>query len=329
MRKPIRGGVFAAVLLSLAAIGCSPAPSQPPTMPSENGGGLAPRGVRIDKNGVFANFYPAQVDRQAPAVLVLGGSEGSLNPAFNDGIRDLTAAGFNVLYLCYFGCPGAPKSLADVPLETFDRGIAFLRAQSRVDPARIAVAGVSKGGEAALLVGTRDPALKAVIAAVPSSVAWPGITYTLAQSASWTADGKPVPFLHYTLRSYFEALIAGIFGFYHGALPTIAQHPEAVIPVERITGRVLLICGEADRVWPSCPMVEQISTRLRDKGRPAAQVLRYKDAGHAAFGTPLKKTDPDYAQLARAGGTPEGNAAARADSWPKAIAFLKASMRVR
>jgi hypothetical protein len=74
-------------------------------------------------------------------------------------------------------------------------------------------------------------------------------------------------------------------------------------------------------------MTDQISDRLKSKGRPAALVLRYKDAGHAVFGTPREKTSPNYAALAKYGGSADGNAAARADSWPKTISFLNAAVR--
>jgi uncharacterized protein len=332
--KPGRNGTVAAILLSLiAANACSSRPA--PTMPSTSGNDGIPQGVRIDKDGVFANFYPAEGRHRGPAVLVLGGSEGGLVPQFNEPIRQLRAAGFAVLYLCYFGCPGKPQQLSEIPLETFDRGLAFLRTHPGIDPNRIAIFGLSKGAEAALLVATRDPKLKAVIAAAPSSVAWPGITL-FPFSSSWTVGGRPVPFLHYTLRSYWRGFkgvfsrtpIDALFGFYSGALPTLAHHPEAVIPVERITAPILLICGEADRLWPSYPMAIQIADRLKAKGRPAPRILHYKNAGHAAFGPPVEKTDPVYLLLAQAGGTPEGNEAAHADSWPKAMAFLKASLGV-
>src|SRR5258706_1037580 len=114
-------------------------------------------GVRVNNDGVFANFFRANTRNKAPAVLLLAGSEGGLSPGEAPEIKGLTAAGFNVLYLCYFGCPGTPTHLVAVPLETFDRGLAFLRVQPSVDPARIAILGESKGAEAALLVGARDP----------------------------------------------------------------------------------------------------------------------------------------------------------------------------
>ena len=107
------------------------------------------------------------------------------------------------------------------------------------------------------------------------------------------------------------------------SLKALPQHPEAVIAVERIAGRLLLVCGEADQQWPSCTMARQIKQRLREYGRPEATLLAYNDAGHAAFGLPLPLDDP---RLTRRGGTAQGTNAARSDSWKKAIAFLKSTL---
>src|SRR5882724_3169258 len=101
-------------------------------------------GVRVDASGLFADFYPAAGSGRQPAVLLLGGSAGGLSPNAQGMIKALHGARFNVLHLCYFGCRGTPKPLVSVPLETFDRGLAFLRAQPSVDPDRIAVVGSSK-----------------------------------------------------------------------------------------------------------------------------------------------------------------------------------------
>jgi hypothetical protein len=321
MRMPT---VIAAVaVLASATAAAETQPRSPPTLPPIVVGDPGPDGVRVDKDGVFANFFLAKTSGKRPAILLLGGSEGGLQAGSGGPIKPLVAEGYDVLYLCYFGCPGTPPQLANVPLETFDRGLAFLRAQPGVDPKRIAVVAGSKGAEAALLVASRDRELRAVVAGMPSSVAWPGIVNSVAMQPSWTSGGAPVPFLPYAFASYAKR---GVFGLYSDALPTIPQHPEAVIPVERIGARILLICGEADALWPSCPMADQISDRLTSKGRPAATVLRYTDAGHQVFGPPVDKTKPRE-WLASLGGSADGNAAARDDSWPKAVAFLRAVLR--
>ena len=62
------------------------------------------------------------------------------------------------------------------------------------------------------------------------------------------------------------------------------EHQKAtipsVIPVEKIAGPILLICGDLDAVWNSCPNSVAINTRLTSHGRPAAILLRYSEAGH-------------------------------------------------
>ena len=320
-----RVGTAAAVAIAAALAPLSASADQPtrppPAMPPIVVGDPGPNGVRIDKDGVFANFFAAAAKGKRPAILLIGGSEGGLAAGDGGPIKALTAEGFDVLYLCYFGCPGTPPRLVAVPLETFERGLAFLRAQAGVDGRRIAVVGGSKGAEAALLLATRDPKLKAVVAAMPSSVVWPGIAASATLEPSWTERGAPVADLPYAFAAYAKG---GIFGLYSEALPTLAQHPEAAIPVERIAGPVLLICGEADSLWPSCRMADQIAERLKAHARPAAVILRYQDAGHAVFGPPVSGPHPWLASL---GGSADGNNAARADAWPKLVAFLEATLR--
>jgi hypothetical protein len=106
----------------------------------------------------------------------------------------------------------------------------------------------------------------------------------------------------------------------------------AAIPVERISGRVLLISGDDDKLWPSSPMAESIQQRLRRFGRAfCGRWLRYGKAGHEigeAYGVSSKSTiarSPRY-DIAL-GGSPNGNASASADSWFKVIAFLETATR--
>ena len=326
--RTLAAGLLAAAFAGAAA--AQPAPSQPPGAPKMPPIVVADpglTGIRIDRDGVFANFYP--INDHGPTVMLLGGSEGGLQGG-GGMVKALTEAGFNVLNVCYFGCPGTPPQLANVPLETFDRALAFLKTQPSVDPGRIVLLGGSKGAEAGLLVAARHPELKAVAVGMPSSVAWPGITFTPTAQPGWTDGGKPLPFLPY---APFSAMAkGGVFYLYADGLPAVPQHPDAVIPVERVRAPLMLVCGEADTLWPSCPMADQIQERLKANGRPLAVLLRYKDAGHAVLGIPVDRANPNYTRMAEmisrsVGGTPDGNAAARADAWPKVVAFLKAAVR--
>jgi hypothetical protein len=72
-------------------------------------------------------------------------------------------------------------------------------------------------------------------------------------------------------------------------------------------------------------MTDQIVRRAKAKGAAEPVVFRYKDAGHAAMGAPF--ADAAAAKKwSKLGGTAEGNSAARIDSWPKIVAFLKAEL---
>jgi dienelactone hydrolase len=278
-------------------------------------------GWRVNERGVFANYFPARDAIHGPAVLLLGGSEGGIN---GTGVaRNLQAGGLSVLQAGYFGGPHQPKQLERVPLETFDHALAWLRNQPEVDAERVGVIGQSKGAEAALLVGTRDAKLRAVVASAGSSYAWPGINWnSFKADSSWTSQGKDLPVLPYGPFHLLSFLRGDIGRVYREGLPKRARHPEAAIRVERIAGPVLLVCGEDDTLWPSCPMSRMNKARAAAHGK-TIEVLAYKHAGHHVFGPPTYLADPS---LHRFGGTPAGNNAARTDAWPKVIAFLHTAL---
>ena len=305
---------LALVLLATAALAQAPAPILVDP---------APDGVRIEQPGLLANYYRAPGGKRAPAVLAIGGSEGGLGPGVTRQARALAAHGYNVLNVSYFGGPGEPKVLAKVPLETFTRALDWLASRPEVDQRRIAVVGGSKGAEAALLVASRDRRVRAVAVGMPSSVVWPGIDYTPDPPSSWTAGGEPLPPLPYVMEGPFS-----IYSLYDKGLANLDKHPDAVIPVERIAGPVMLVCGKADTLWPSCRMADQIEARLKAKHfHHHVERLIYADAGHAVFGVPVAPNDPALKSLGSIGGTPEGNNAARLDGWPKVLAFLDAALK--
>jgi dienelactone hydrolase len=256
-------------------------------------------------------------------ILVLGGSEGG-----EEGGKRIAQAfareGYGALALAYFKAEGLPQQLQEIPLEYFDKGIAWLLNQPLADKGKVAIYGISKGGETALLVASRNPGIKAVIAAVPSSVVWQGINfadYTSVKS-SFSLNGQPVAYLPYDTSAAFT----GVFDLYQRSLKFADQHPEAVIPVERIGGPILLLSGRADSLWPSSAMADQVIARLDARGfRYPHRHIAYPDAGHAGA-IPPSEGGPAPSAYNSLGGTTEGNAAARADSWTQTLAFLKASI---
>ena len=299
-------------------------PWKPPVVVADPGAG----GRRVTDRGLLANYWPGTGSGAHPAVLLLGGSEGGLGEGAAVQARALAARGYAVLQLSYFRGPGQNPKLEVVPLEYFTTALDWLGAQPGVDRSRIGIVGGSKGAEAALVIATRHPELKAVVAAMPSSVVWAGVDWNFGRvGSSWSEGGKPLPWLGLGAFDYARVGKDGLVTMYALGLATLPQHPGAAIPVERIKAPVLLICGEDDRLWPSCPMARQVEARARDRDGPAVTVLAYPDAGHGVQGLPRAAGDPGIAKLSAMGGSGEGNNRARRDNWPKLLAFLDAALK--
>jgi dienelactone hydrolase len=283
-----------------------------------------PTGERIAEGGLFGNYFPARGQGPHPAVLLLGGSEGGLGGGAHHMALALQKEGFAVFHLAYFGAPGQTDALEHIPLELFDKGLDWLKARPDVDPARVAVMGASKGAEAALLVASRRADLVAVVAGMPTSVAWNGVNWASggqSESASWTAGGKEVPTMPFGDWDQADGIISVYRTIDDPAQQAAAA--RAAIPIERAKGDVLLVCGEAETMWPACPMARQVAARSKARSGPEVTVLAYEDAGHFVFGPPLAPNHPFYRRLGDYGGSVAGNAAARTDSWPKVVSFLK------
>jgi len=293
---------------------------KPPTIQNAQPG---PTGRRVDQHGFVGNYFPA--GKSSPAILILGGSEGGLAESLAGQSRGFQSEGFTVLQVSYFRLPGQNPRLEHIPVEYFADALSWLKQQPEVYAARVGIYGISKGAEAGLLIAARHRDLKAVVAGMPSGVVWPGIVWDSMDAnvdSSWSENGKPLPFLPYGQPSQMKS----IADVYQAGLDKLSAHPAAVIPVERIAARMLLVCGEADTLWPSCPMARQIESSVRERRGPQVELLAYADAGHAGIGQPLPPGDPRMPNLAGSGGTPEGNNKARIDGWPKIMKFLKAAL---
>jgi dienelactone hydrolase len=267
--------------------------------------GVIEQELRPSRDGIYGNLYlPEHTEGRHPAVLVFGGSRGGLTTSMAAAL--LAAHGYPSLALAYFDAPGLPQSLQSIPLEYFAKALGVLRQQPGVDRRHVLVAGESRGGEAALLLGAHFPELvNGVIAGVPSSVVNPG--FPDAGQPAWTVGGRPLP-----------AVRPSEFG-----QPNPAGKPQAVVPVERIRGPILLACGEQDLVWPSCGYVEAITARLRaHRFAHPVTALRYRDAGHLVGGLAAWYGSLTDDALTSSGGTVAATQAAQADAHAKLLALL-------
>lgn len=160
-----------------------------------------PTGTRVVAGNVFGNYYQGRSSSAArAAVLILGGSEGGLSSEVAAEARLLQQHGFNTLQLAYFNAPGKGSKLERVPLEQFYQALDWLKRQPGTDAERLGIVGYSKGAEAALLVATRYPRVKAIVLGMPSNVAWDALSmrsYLFGGISSWTEGGKDIPSLAY------------------------------------------------------------------------------------------------------------------------------------
>ena len=288
----------------------------------------------VRENGLFGTFFsPADLGPH-PAVILLNGSDGGLreNPA-----ALLASHGYAVFALAYFNYEDLPKSLTNIPLEYFENAISWLQAQETVNPDKIAVIGLSRGGELALLLGSIFPAIKAVVSGAPSSLIHVGINDKGRPSGpAWTYHGEALPHVNIQINFF---VVMGLWwqAFKHHAfamrtmfLTTLKDRQNlerATIQVENIQGPVLLISGEDDQLWPSTVFAEQVMDRLTQRQHPYSyEHLRYKDAGHFVcfpYGLPSL---PPYVQPAPGiafGGSISANAHSVTASWPKILVFLE------
>jgi dienelactone hydrolase len=292
-------------------------------------------GVRVTEvreAGLTGRLYePAGAGRH-PAVVVLPGSSGGV-PNFI--APTLASRGYAVLLLGYFNAQGRPPNLIEIPLEYFARAFAWLKSRPSVAPGKLAVLGISRGGELALLLGATFPEVNAVVAHVPSHVVWEGVDararvggdgrFAAPGKSAWTYHGQPLPFVRKTVAPdrLTRYPLASIDMMNPAARPA-DEISRAAIPVERTRGPILLTSGTGDLVWPSTTMAEAVVERLRrNKYRFKFEHLRYPHAGHAFFWEPNMPTYSTYPL----GGTAEINAHAAADCWPKVLRFLAQSLR--
>lgn len=288
-------------------------------------------GERVMLGDVPANYFPAAGPGRHPALILLGGSDGSLREFRNVYARLLAAEGYSVLYPGYYMTREDNRSFNMVPLETFDRALEWLKGRPEVDGQRIGIIGHSKGAEAALIVASRHPDIKAVVAAMPSDVVWQGFDFNSTDmgkfSSSWSEGGRPVPFVKYKLLSWYQWFSSDALSrMYRQSWEQAASYPGAAIALDKIGGDVLLICGGQDMIWPSCPMAEKAKEKLEAAGAQSTTLLAYPDAGHWAFGPTKNLQAYDQRTLGQTGGTAETDLAARADQWPKLLGFLKQNL---
>jgi dienelactone hydrolase len=283
----------------------------------------------VREPGVVGLFARPAGEGPFPAAIAFVGSGGGIGAA-DSWAATLAAHGIATLAIAYFGLPGLPQTLVNIELEVVERGVGWLRERADLTDQPVAVIGLSRGSELALLAAALLEHIGPVVAFSPSGISWSGLgPGGPVDAPAWTFRGQPVTYLKHSIPDIGAIQGQGPLAL-RPMMERALEDTEAVraaeISVERVTGPVLMVSGEADAMWPSVRLADIAVQRAAQHGVDSRITpLQYPDAGHLCGGVPGLPV-PGEVRLSQGfmslGGTPAGNAHARADSWPRVLAFL-------
>ncbi|NUP45778.1 MAG: hypothetical protein HOW97_00470 [Catenulispora sp.] len=249
--------------------------------------------LTVAQNGFEGHlFLPAPRAKPAPALIMVGGSEGG--ESTYAAAMLMAAKGYPALSVGYFNVPGTPPTLTGIPLEYFAKAAAWLEQQPQVDKQHVLIYGGSRGSEAALLTAQDFPDLvHGAILVAPSAKVWGALP---GPGDAWTLHGAS----------------AGAQG--------------GDIPVDKVSGPVQAFAGTDDKLWDSPSWARQITAELDLAHNPHPHTDReFPAAGHMVGAIPylpLMTTHTQYGQTFQLGGTRQADAAAQAQIWNAVFGLL-------
>lgn len=286
----------------------------------------------IHENGFQAEFFAQQEIENKPAVIIIGGGQGGYYWG-----KELMDRGYVALSLPYMREEGLPNLMEEIPLEYFERAAEWLKEQPEVHPNKIILMGASRNAELALVIAAAFPELiSGVIAYAPGAVSWSNTVLPFNSEElkpSWTYKGKAIPYLPMEKIKGPEGTKIETLPYWEEGLKKIDQYPEAIIPVEKITGNILLLSGTDDQIWPSALMSDMIEKRLTENNFTyTIENVQFEEAGHLLSRNipsissgrtgklPVDGKNYDFEY----GGTIAGDKAAHTASREKIFAFIQA-----
>ncbi len=281
----------------------------------------------IQKDWGAIIHFPAFNQEQLPVIITLGGAEGGLS-FVEEEANMMAREGFIIMRFGYFkySKETSKQTLNEIRIEKVFEAIDYIKESPFADSTKIALLGISKGAELALLIASKNNAVKSVVAHLPSHVVWYGLgKWRGLNKSSWTYQGTPLTYVPSAKpkSGWFTKRIAE---FYEAGLEKHSgKIPSATIKVENISGPILLSSGGKDDIWPSYFMAKEIEMRLESMNFAfEVKHLHYLDAGHGIFGIlPNPNDKKAMNNLATGGGTPEANYNARQETWKETFMFLK------
>jgi pimeloyl-ACP methyl ester carboxylesterase len=217
-----------------------------------------------------------------PLVVGLGGAEGGHGWAGPQGRKQrklLEENGYAFLSIAYFGTKGTPENLDRIAIEGVHKAVIEASQDSRINENCIAVMGVSRGGELALLLGSYYEEYKSVIGIVPGSSVFAAVTDAMS-TPGFSYNGNPLAFVPVPWSATPDLLSGNLRGAFEKMMKNTAAMENSAIRVENISGPVLLISGAEDEQWPSMEMSATIMSRLKENDFPYPSLHITLKGGH-------------------------------------------------
>lgn len=293
---------------------------------------VAPTEVMVGDELPSAYFATPDGEGPFPVVIILGGSEGGDGGSRSSAPRFIEQ-GYAVLGLPYYSpgylpadrqLPELPEAFDSIPLEKLAIARDWLSNRDDVDADDIGLYGVSKGAEFVLAGASRIDGFAAVVAIVPSDVIWegwgPNAVAGEVSSFSWEGEALPfvpdlgmeeefkkyaIPGATVRLRTPQDA----------GRRANPDRVPAARIRVENIDEPVLVAGGDADDVWNSGAMAQNIAERRAEAGGLETVSLIYPGASHALSGMGIQRPEGENQY-------DDATLAAQQEIWPATLAFM-------
>lgn len=222
--------------------------------------------IKLDTPNTESILYLGTGEKQ-PLVVGFGGSEGG-NAWASDHWKEIRnqfiQKGYAFLAIGYFGCKGTPLLLDKIALEDIHNAIIKATDVPKVDKAKIALLGGSRGADLALLLASYYNDISCVIGIVPSNVVFPGHTDHFSTSC-WTIENEELAFVPVNEEAIPFLINGNLRSAFETMLKDRKAEESAVIKVENIQGPILLISATEDEICPSTSMCKKMIERLKDK----------------------------------------------------------------
>lgn len=262
--------------------------------------------------------------RQATSnILFLHGS-GGIDQDIKQMANLLAVQGNNVFLLKY--CEN--QILEEIPLEYFKDAMDWISQNLEPFGKGIKLVGLSKGGEAALLLASVFPESISLVCTFNSLTApFQGINRLkpphMDQRSSWTFKGTPLDFVPGNFDLPMEISTGekmDIFPFYYEIFRDKAGVFDKIIDLKDFKGEVYLFSSEDDRLCPSFQYAELFKQK---NARARVSHINWRGAGHVLGWPGFQEVYLFDQSPFLIGGTLRANGLAAKESWNTLIEILK------